>query len=118
MFGSIYYIVPRLVGCEWLSSRLINYHFLGSAYGIGVFSAVLLAGGRGGGGLLGAILVTHNDTAISFLQPAFAGRLLAWVFLAGGHLLFALHYLTMLLRLGRPAGRPTLFPAHAEGGTH
>ena len=36
MFGSIYYVVPRLVGCEWLSSRMISIHFLGAAYGIGI----------------------------------------------------------------------------------
>ncbi|HWB58257.1 MAG TPA: cbb3-type cytochrome c oxidase subunit I [Chthoniobacteraceae bacterium] len=117
MFGSIYYIVPRLVGCEWLSSRLINFHFLGSAYGIGVFVAVLLAGGLWEGGAWSNPEI-HYDTAISFLQPAFAGRLLAWIGLGGAHLLFALHYLTMLLRLGRPAGRPTLFPQHVEGGSH
>ena len=118
MFGSIYYIVPRLVGCEWLSSRFINYHFLGAAYGIGVLSFAFLAGGLVQGAAWSNPDI-HNDTAINALAPFFAGRILGWVFLIGAHLIFALHYLTMLLRLGRPAGRPTLFPTHAEeGGTH
>jgi len=34
MFGAIYYIVPRLAGCEWLSVRLIRNHFWFSVYGI------------------------------------------------------------------------------------
>lgn len=117
MFGSIYYIVPRLVGCEWLSSRFINFHFLGAAYGIGILTVMLLVGGVVEGAMWSNPGV-HSDTAISSLAGFFAGDILAWIFLAGAHLLFALHYLTMLLRLGRPAGRPTLFPAHVEGGTH
>ena len=117
MFGSIYYIVPRLVGCEWLSSRLINFHFLGAAYGIGVLSISLLVGGLFEGAAWSNPDI-HSDTAISSLEPFFAGRVIAWALLTGGHLMFALHFLTMLLRLGRPAGRPTLFPSHAEGGSH
>jgi len=31
----MYYIVPRLVGCEWLSASFIRLHFWGSGYGIG-----------------------------------------------------------------------------------
>jgi hypothetical protein len=46
------------------------------------------------------------------------GRSIGWVFLMAGHFAFAFHFLTMLLRLGRPSGRPTLF-AQIEGeGTH
>jgi uncharacterized membrane protein len=33
-FGAIYYIVPRLARCEWLSVRLIRNHFWFSVYGI------------------------------------------------------------------------------------
>ena len=45
MFGAIYYILPRLVGCEWLSSSMISLHFWGSAYGGGMMIAMLLFGG-------------------------------------------------------------------------
>lgn len=117
MFGSIYYIVPRLVGCEWLSSRLINFHFLGAAYGIGVCTVMLLVGGVVEGAQWNNPAV-HYDTVISALSPFIVGWVLAWIFLVGAHLMFALHFLAMLLRLGRPAGRPTLFPAHLEGGSH
>ena len=34
MFGSMYYIVPRLVGREWRYATLIKLHFWASAYGI------------------------------------------------------------------------------------
>src|SRR4030095_1650736 len=45
MFGAIYYITPRLVGCEWLSRTLIKLHFLGSAYGGGMVIASLFFSG-------------------------------------------------------------------------
>ncbi len=45
MFGSMYYIVPRLVGREWRYATLIKLHFWGSAYGIGLMILMLLAGG-------------------------------------------------------------------------
>lgn len=117
MFGSIYYIVPRLVGCEWLSSRLISLHFLTAAYGTGILAITYLAAGFAQGSAWNDPDVTNN-TAVGYLLPYLMGRVLGWIPLIIGHLVFALHFLTMLLRLGRPAGRPTLFPVHAEGGTH
>src|SRR5213595_2240534 len=45
MFGSMYYIVPRLVGREWRYATLIKLHFWASAYGIGLLSLMFLAGG-------------------------------------------------------------------------
>jgi hypothetical protein len=45
MFGAIYYITPRLVGCEWLSASLIKVHFWGSAYGGGMMIVLLAFAG-------------------------------------------------------------------------
>src|SRR2546428_3905310 len=45
IFGSMYYIVPRLVGREWRYASLIKLHFWASAYGIGLMTLMLLAGG-------------------------------------------------------------------------
>src|SRR2546430_13623170 len=45
MFGSMYYIVPRLVGREWRYASLIKLHFWGSVYCIGLMTLMLLAGG-------------------------------------------------------------------------
>lgn len=117
MFGSIYYIVPRLVGCEWLSSRLISLHFLGSAYGIGIVTVTTLIGGLFQGSGWNTLGMNSSDVAES-LSPFLVGRSIGWAFLVFGHLFFALHFLTMLLRLGRPSGRPTLFPSHSEEVSH
>src|SRR3977135_1872122 len=45
MFGSMYYIVPRLVGREWRYATLIKLHFWSSAYGVGLMVAMLFLGG-------------------------------------------------------------------------
>ena len=108
MFGAIYYITPRLVGCEWLSSSLIKMHFLGSAYGGGMAVVVMLFAGIASGmratdpeSLFSQILVNSS----AYLP----GRTLALILVTLGHTAFGLHFLLMLLRIGQPAGQATLF---------
>ena len=45
MFGSMYYIVPRLVGREWRYASLIKLHFWSAAYGAMLMIAMLFIGG-------------------------------------------------------------------------
>ena len=45
MFGAMYYVVPRLTGREWTSSRLIRTHFWATAIGITLMFLVLTLGG-------------------------------------------------------------------------
>jgi len=45
MFGAMYYIVPRLTGREWASSKLIRIHWWGSAGGMILMFLVLTIGG-------------------------------------------------------------------------
>jgi cytochrome c oxidase cbb3-type subunit I len=108
IFGAIYYILPRLVGCEWLSSSMISLHFWGSAYGGGMLIAMLLFSGIS----TGLAFVDPEATFMQAMQISAAyqvGRTIAWAMVAAGHLIFALHFLLMLLRIGQPGGEPTLF---------
>ena len=52
MFGSMYYIVPRLVGREWRYASLIKLHFWSSTYGVGLMVLMLLVGGLAQGASL------------------------------------------------------------------
>lgn len=117
IFGAIYYILPRLVGCEWLSSSMIGLHFLGSAYGGGILVAVLILGGLATGSSFADPNATFGQSMqiSSFFLP---GRILGWIFLSIGHLVFALHFLLMLLRIGQPGGEPTLFAPIGEAPKH
>ena len=108
MFGAMYYITPRLVGCEWLSSSMISVHFWGSAYG-GIF-------------LIGMMMFAGLAQGLSFTDPVatfsqilqigqlyFPGRTIALLMISAAHMIFSLHFLLMLLRIGQPGGEPTLF---------
>src|SRR5204862_299803 len=84
MFGSMYYIVPRLVGREWRYATLIKLHFWASAYGIGLMSLMLLVGGLVEG-------VDQNDTSMTFIEsvasvlPYLRGRTVAVLLLTASH---------------------------------
>ena len=114
IFGSMYYIVPRLVGREWRYASLIKLHFWASAYGIGLMILMLLAGGF----LQGADM---QNPALSFSEsietvlPYLRGRSLAGILLTVAHFIFAYHFGLMLLGLGRTSTVPTfLNPVEAE----
>jgi cytochrome c oxidase cbb3-type subunit 1 len=114
MFGAMYYILPRLVGCEWLSSSMISFHFLGAAYGGGLLIITTALAGLAAGSALAdpAVIFTQIYDVGSFY---YIGRSIAWVLILISHAIFGLHFLLMLLRIGQPGGEPTLFPAHEEG---
>lgn len=108
LFGAIYYIMPRLSACEWLSSTLLSAHFLGTAYGTGMGSlALMLSGIASGAGL--------DSPDLNFRQVLELGasyywaRVISFVLLTIGFLAFALNFLLIAVRVGQPAGEPTLF---------
>ena len=106
-FGCIYYIMPRLSGCEWISSTLISIHFLGSAYGAAMGAVMLLIGGIFAG-------VDSADAGSLFPQIMqsnaffYWGRTISFILLLGGYLSFVLHFFLMALRIGQPEGEATL----------
>src|SRR6202165_5032408 len=61
MFGSMYYIVPRLVGREWRYASLIKLHFWSSAYGVGLMVMMLLVGGLAQG-------TSMHDPSLAFSE--------------------------------------------------
>src|ERR1700751_1793605 len=88
MFGSMYYIVPRLVGREWRYATLIKLHFWASAYGIGLMSLLLLAGGLVQG-------ESQEDPTLPFMEsvqsvlPYLRGVVIAVLLLTISHFIFA-----------------------------
>jgi len=117
MFGAIYYITPRLVGCEWLSSSMIKVHFLCTAYGGGMAVLVLIFSGIASG--MRALDPTAQTSQIIYNTFAYLpGRTLAMIFVTLGHTAFGLHFLLMLLRIGQPAGQATLFAPLGQEDHH
>ncbi|EDY20301.1 cytochrome c oxidase subunit transmembrane protein [Chthoniobacter flavus Ellin428] len=118
IFGAIYYILPRLVGCEWLSSSMISLHFWGAAYGGTLLVVTLLIGGLMTGAALNDSDNTIFATVMNTSELLNLGRIGAWLLLGVGHLVFGLHFLLMLLRIGQPGGEPTLFAPIGEEAKH
>jgi cytochrome c oxidase cbb3-type subunit 1 len=119
IFGSMYYIVPRLVGREWRYASLIKLHFWGSAYGIGLMILMLLAGGFLQGMNAQNPSLPFSESVQTIL-PYLRGRSLSGILLTVSHFIFAFHFGLMLFGLGRTSTVPTfLNPVEAEGGeTH
>src|SRR5438477_313093 len=114
IFGSMYYIVPRLVGREWRYGSLIKLHFWASAYGIGLMTLMLLAGGFLQGSNLENPALPFSES-IETVLPYLRGRGLAGILLTVSHFIFAYHFGLMLLGLGRTSTVPTfLNPVEAE----
>ena len=53
-------------------------------------------------------VIPHPTEVIAEIMPYLIGRSLAWIPLIIAHLLFFMHFIAMLLRLGQPSGEPTL----------
>jgi cytochrome c oxidase cbb3-type subunit 1 len=113
MFGSMYYIVPRLVGREWRYASLIKLHFWSSTYGVGLMVLMLLVGGISQGTSL-------NDPSLPFSQstesilPYLRGRSVSGMLLTVAHFVFAFHFGLMLFGLGRTASVPTFLNPQEE----
>src|SRR6202162_3206047 len=115
MFGSMYYIVPRLVGREWRYASLITLHFWASVYGVGLVTVMLLAGGLLQGANMENPSLAFSESTQTIL-PYLRGRSLVGLLMTAAHFIFAFHFCLMLLCLGRTSSVPTfLNPVEAEG---
>ena len=114
MFGTAYFIVPRVTRREWLSSRLIKIHFLFSVYGIITVALITLFGGLQQG-------IGQEDwkqpwaAAASRAYPYAVANTVAWSLILFSNLFFLLHLALMWVGLGRRSSHPTLLQsAHAS----
>ena len=110
VFGAIYYIVPRLTGCEWLSVRLIRNHFWFSTYGIAVIVVTSLLAGVQQGGDLNHPEMWDQDFMQLVLntRPYIVARAIAWALITWSNVWFLIHLMLMVAGLGRRSSTPTL----------
>jgi len=113
IFGSMYYIVPRLVGREWRYATLIKVHFWSSVYGVGLMTLMLLAAGLAEGGALDNASMTFMES-INYVPMYLRGRSLSGILLTISHFVFAFHFGLMLFGLGRTASVPTFLNPKEE----
>ncbi len=112
IFGAIYYIVPRLAGCEWLSVRLIRNHFWFSVYGIGTIVVASLVCGM----QQGSDINDPEKWNLSFsnvvenMRGYIVARAIAWALITWSNVWFLIHLMLMVAGLGRRSTAPTLLP--------
>ena len=115
MFGATYFIVPRVTCREWISRRLIRWHFLSSLYGILIIIIITLIGGFQQG-------LSQESWNLPWMKAVEAGTSIAtaitfaWCMILVSNLFFFLHLTLMWLRLGRRGYQPTLL-ACSSGNT-
>lgn len=107
-YGAMYYVLPRLVRREWVSSRLISVHFWCAAVGVTLYWV-----GLTWGGVLQGMMM--NDPEVPWIQivqsliPFLWSRSVASVILSVGHVAFAISVWFMIRRRGEWLAGPTLF---------
>jgi cytochrome c oxidase cbb3-type subunit 1 len=110
MFGTIYYIVPRLTGWEWYSGKLIGLHFWTTAVGISLYFIALTIGGW----WQGTQMAQAQPSFITIVQntiPYLHLRSVAGTLMTVGHCVFALLFVLNLLHIGERRKGPTYFVA-------
>lgn len=100
LFGSMYFIMPRLLNWEWPYAWAISLHFWLVLIGWAVYFVPLSVGGwLQGLAMLDASRPFMDSVALT--QPYLISRSVGGSLMTLGHLVFAAHFLMMLRRKGR-----------------
>jgi cytochrome c oxidase cbb3-type subunit 1 len=102
MFGSIYYIVPRITQIEWPSARLIRIHFWATAIGITLYVVPLIIGGT----LQGKAMINPDvpfldptkHSVVTMTLPYLKTRSFSGLLIFLGHLAFAISFVWIVAR--------------------
>lgn len=106
-FGAIYFIIPRLCGCEWRSGSAIRFHFWFTTYAVIMLLAMYLVGGFWQGEATYQLEGTWKVVTDS-VRPYYIGRMLGWVLLLIANFSFVINLWAMIFGRGRKAGSATL----------
>ena len=107
MFGSIYYIMPRLLQVEWPSARLISLHFWTTSVGITLYVFPLIIGG-----ILQGLAMNNPDipfldpnkySVVTMTLPYLKVRSISGIMLAVGHTVLGINFFWILLRWSQAA---------------
>lgn len=114
MFGSIYFIMPRVMNWEWPYPRLIALHFWLVVAGFSIYVVGLSIGGW----LQGLAMLDANTPfmqTVALTLPYLKARSIGGSLMTLGHLVFAAHFFAMgwkfgPKRLGAALLEPSLLP--------
>lgn len=105
MFGSMYYIVPRITQREWPSAKLISLHFWTTALGI-----LLYVGPLSVVGFMQGLKLNNPDIpfldVVRFTVPWLRLRTIAGLIIFVGHLAFMVNLIWIFIRQLGPYKQP------------
>jgi cytochrome c oxidase cbb3-type subunit I len=97
MFGSIYFVMPRVLEREWPYPKLIAWHFWLTAIGFAIYFVALTIGGiLQGIALLDAARPFMDSVTVTV--PYLRARTFGGALMTAGHLIFAYHFFAMVLQ--------------------
>jgi cytochrome c oxidase cbb3-type subunit I len=118
MFGSIYFVMPRVLGREWPYSWMISLHFWLVIAGFSIYFVSLTIGGW----LQGLAMLDAKQpfmASVAVTLPYLQGRSLGGALMVLGHFVFAAHFLLMISMRKTTETVPNRFgfaePAHTFG---
>ena len=99
LFGSIYFILPRLVAWEWPHIWAIELHFWLVFLGFGIYFWPLTVGGwLQGTAMLDAARPFMDSVLLT--KPYLEARSVGGSLMTLGHIVFASHFVLVLMRMG------------------
>lgn len=105
LFGALYYLMPRLLGQDWLSSSMIRWHFW--LVMIGIFLYVF---GLAVGGVLQGLALNNSslpfEESVRVTKPWLWVRTIASLFLSAGHIIFVVHIFRLHSKTARVSDIP------------
>ena len=108
MFGSIYFVMPRVLGREWPRASLISLHFWLVVSGFAIYFVALTIGGWLQGQAMLDIRRPFMDS-VAVTLPYLEARSIGGGLMTMGHLVFAAHFFLMVFSRESRAAGPTLF---------
>ncbi|WP_317204489.1 cbb3-type cytochrome c oxidase subunit I [Janthinobacterium sp.] len=99
IFGGVYFVMPRVLGLDWVRPKLIAWHFWLVCGGFAVYLVTLSIGGV----LQGLVLLDPARPfmdSVAVTMPWLKGRTIGGAMMTLGHLVFAWHFALMVLRCG------------------
>lgn len=99
MFGSIYFVMPRVLEREWPYPKLIAAHFWLVSIGFAIYFVFLTIGGV----LQGLAMLDPARPfmdSVTVLTPYLKARTVGGALMTAGHLVFAYHFFAMVTERG------------------
>ena len=107
-FGAMYFVMPRITAREWPYPKLISAHFWLVSVGFAIYFIGLTIGGwLQGEAMLDGSRPFMDSVAVTI--PYLQARSIGGAIMGLGHLIFAAHFIAMVLNFGPTRNQPALF---------